>query len=156
MHVAPHEMPAGLDVTVPVPVPFFVTVNACCVSVKFAFTAFIAVIETLHVPVPVHAPPQPVNVEPVVAAGVNVTIAPESKLNVHVAPHEIPVGDDVTVPAPLDPFVIVSAYFLRLKVAVIAAALSVATTHGVVPEQPPFAQPANTDSSAGVAVNVTF
>jgi hypothetical protein len=97
-----------------------------------------------------------VNVEPVVAAGVNVTIVPESKLNVHVAPHEIPAGDDVTVPAPLPPFVIESAYFLRLNVAVIAAALSVVMPHDAVPEQPPFVQPANTDSSAGVAVSVTL
>ena len=119
-------------------------------------TDFAADIVTLHAPVPLHAPPQPVNVEPVAAAGVSVTIAPESKLNVHVAPHEMPAGADVIVPVPLPPFVIVSAYFLRLNVAVIAAALSVVMPHGPVPEQPPFVQPANTDSSAGVAVSVTL
>ena len=143
MHVAPQLMPAGEDVTVPVPVPFFVTLSACCVSVKFAVTAFAAVIDTVHAPVPVHAPDQLVNVEPVAGVGVNVTVTPVLKLNAHVAPHEMPAGDDVTVPAPLPPFVIVSAYFLRLNVAVMAAAVSVVTAHGAVPVQPPPVQPAN-------------
>ena len=154
-HVAPQLMPAGIEATEPAPVPFFATVSTCCVSVKLAVTAFASVIGTVQAPVPEHAPDQPVNVEPVVATGDSETIVPESKLNVHVAPHEMPAGVDVTVPAPLEAFVIVSAYFLRLNAAVIAAALSVVTAHGAVPEQPPFAQPAKTDSTAAVAVSVT-
>ena len=67
-HVAPQLMPVGVDVTVPVPVPFFVTVSASGISVKFAVTAFAAVIGTTHAPAPVHAPAQLVNVEPVVAS----------------------------------------------------------------------------------------
>ena len=41
-----------------------------------AVTARAAVIDTVHAPVPVHAPLQPENVEPLAAAAVNVTEAP--------------------------------------------------------------------------------
>lgn len=42
--------------------------------VNVAVTARAVVIDTAHAPVPVHAPVQPLNVEPVVAAGVSVTL----------------------------------------------------------------------------------
>jgi hypothetical protein len=65
-------------VTVPVPVPAFVRVSANVVAelVKVAVTERAAVIDTVQVDVPVHAPLQPVKVEPPAAAGVNVTNAP--------------------------------------------------------------------------------
>jgi len=65
-------IPAGELVTVPVPVPFLVTVRGKLCSVNVAVTVVAAVIVMMQVPGPVHPPPlQPVKVEPV--AGVAVT-----------------------------------------------------------------------------------
>ena len=63
---------------------------------------------TVHVPVPVHAPPlQPVNVEP--AAGVAVRLMPVPLPNTaeQVVPQEIPAGVLETVPVPAPAFVMV-------------------------------------------------
>jgi len=59
--------------TVPVPVPDLETVRAYCFRVKAAVTDFAAVIFTVHVPVPVQAPLQPVKLDPVAAVAVKVT-----------------------------------------------------------------------------------
>jgi hypothetical protein len=76
LHVVPQLTPEGADVTVPVPVPAFVTLNAKVVAVvNVAVTERAAVIDTVHDPVPVHAPPHPVNDEPV-AAAVSITEVP--------------------------------------------------------------------------------
>jgi len=72
-------MPPMFDVTVPEPLPAFVTL-----SVKFvvellneAVTARAAVIDTVHdVAVPLHAPLQPPNVDPLAAVAVSVTEVP--------------------------------------------------------------------------------
>ena len=71
-------IPDGADVTVPVPVPAFVTLSAKVVAelLNVAVTERAAVIDTVQAPVPLHAPPQPANVEPLAAAGVRVTDAP--------------------------------------------------------------------------------
>ena len=107
LHVEPQLMPAGDDVTVPVPVPAFVTVSANVVAelLNVAVTARAAVIDTVQAPVPVHAPDQPANVEPEAAAGVSVTDAPLVKLALHVEPQLMPAGDEVTVPVPVPAFV---------------------------------------------------
>ena len=78
LHVAPQSMPAGLLVTVPLPVPVFVTVRAYTYNcVKVALTACASVIVTTHVPVPLHpAPLQPLNTEPADGLAVRVTIVP--------------------------------------------------------------------------------
>ena len=73
VQVAPQEMPAGLEVTVPLPVPALVTVMVYDTRVKVAVTLRAAVMETVHVPVPVQAPDQPVKVEPAAGAAVKVT-----------------------------------------------------------------------------------
>jgi hypothetical protein len=62
-----------LLVTVPVPVPAFVTDKAYVLIVKLAVTDRAADIVTLQVPVPEQAPPQPLKVEPVAAAADKVT-----------------------------------------------------------------------------------
>jgi hypothetical protein len=56
---------------------------------------------TVHVPVPLHAPPHPVKVEPEAAAAVNVTLAPPAKDELQALPQLIPLGVEVTVPAPV-------------------------------------------------------
>ena len=55
---------------------------------------------TLQLPVPVHAPDQPVNVDPVAADAVSVTDAPLFAVAVQVDPQEIPPPDTVPEPAP--------------------------------------------------------
>ena len=62
----PHEMPDGLELTVPLPVPLVVTLRVCRSRVKVAVTVVDETRVTTHVPVPEHPPPDhPVNVEPV-------------------------------------------------------------------------------------------
>lgn len=98
---APHEMPAGDEVTVPEPVPDFVVVNVYVFSVNAAFTLAAAVIDTVQVPVPVQAPLQPENVEPADGDTVSVTLVPWVYDAEQVAPQEMPAGDDDTEPLPV-------------------------------------------------------
>lgn len=79
LHNVPQLMPAGDEVTVPLPLPARVTVAVNVVVpdvLNVAVTARAAVIETVQVLVPLHAPLQPANVEPPAAAAVSVTEAP--------------------------------------------------------------------------------
>jgi len=73
LQLAPQLIPLGLDVTVPEPA--FVTVSVYC-GVNVAVTVCADVIATAHVPVPLHAPAQPVNTKPVAGAAVSVTDVP--------------------------------------------------------------------------------
>jgi hypothetical protein len=69
----------SLPVTVPDPVPDFVTVKLYAVVAKFAVTDVVAVIDTVQAPVPEHPPPdQPVKVYPLFAEAVKATAFPES------------------------------------------------------------------------------
>ena len=74
----PQLTPDGDEVTVPLPVPAFVTVNAYVAPepLNVAVTERAAVMDTAQFPVPLHAPLQPANVEPLAAAAVSVTDAP--------------------------------------------------------------------------------
>ena len=56
---------------------------------------------TTHVPVPLQAPDQLANVEPVLGVAVSVTDAPLAMLALHVVPQLIPEGLLVTVPVPV-------------------------------------------------------
>jgi hypothetical protein len=69
------------------------------VKVAVAVVAAPSVAE--QVPVPVHAPLQPVKVEPVAGVAVSVTVAPPVKLALQVLPQVMPVGFEVTVPLPV-------------------------------------------------------
>jgi hypothetical protein len=70
-------MPAGLDDTVPVPVPARLTVSAFCARAKFAVTVVAAVTATVQVLVPEQPPPdQPANTEPDAAVAVRTTLLP--------------------------------------------------------------------------------
>jgi hypothetical protein len=74
-------IPAGLDVTVPAPVPDLLTVNAkvCWASVKVAVAVLAAFIVTVHVaPDAVSQPFQLANAEPAAADAVRVTVVPLS------------------------------------------------------------------------------
>ena len=103
LQVAPHVTPAGVEVTMPAPVPALVTARANVVAelLKVAVTARVWVIDTVQAPVPVHPPAHPANVEPLAAAGVSLTDEPLAKFALHVVPQLMPAGDDVTVPVPV-------------------------------------------------------
>src|SRR5260221_11528411 len=97
-------MPAGLDVTVPLPVPGLLTVRLNCSggALKVAVTVVAAFIVTLHVPVPEHPPPlQPLNVDPPAAPAVSVTTVPLTSDAEHAEPQLNPAVLDGTVPLPV-------------------------------------------------------
>ena len=72
----PQLIPLGEDVTVPVPVPALVTLSANVEELlNVAVTERAAVIDVVQVPVPVQAPLQPANVEPLPAAAADSGIA---------------------------------------------------------------------------------
>ncbi len=68
---------------------------------KFAVTLRAWLIVTVQVPVPVHAPLQPVKVEPLAAAAVNVTLAPALNAALQALPQLILLGVLVIVPVPV-------------------------------------------------------
>jgi hypothetical protein len=92
-------MPLGLLVTVPDPLGVMVTWRVGT-AVKVAFTAAAAVITTEQVLVPLHAPLQPENVEPLPGEAESVTVVLPAKSAVQVDPQLMPVGVLVTTPVP--------------------------------------------------------
>lgn len=100
LHVVGQLIPAGVLVTVPPPVGEIMT---CSVgfAVKVAVTEVAAETVTLQAALPLQAPPQPVNVNPVPAVAVNVTWVPLVKVAVQVGPQLIPDGLLATVPVPV-------------------------------------------------------
>jgi hypothetical protein len=76
---------------------------------KLAATVAAALMMTLQAPVPVHAPLQPVKVEPVPGVAVNTTIVPVVNEAAHVAPQAMPAGALVTAPVPVPDLVTVRA-----------------------------------------------
>src|SRR5438093_9640743 len=80
VQVAPHVMPAGELVTVPLPVPTLLTVKIGRASRRETVTVVAAETETTHDPVPEHPPPlQPPKVEPAAGVAVSVTAVPLAK-----------------------------------------------------------------------------
>jgi len=155
--VVPQLTPAGDEVTVPVPVPALVTLNAKVAALlNVAVTARAALIVTVQVDVPVHAPLQPAKLEPLAGPAVNVTDVPLAKLALQVAPQLIPVGADETVPVPVPAGVTVSANVVAelVNVAVTDRAAVIETAQVDVPVHAPL-QPVNVEPLAGVAVSVT-
>lgn len=154
-HVAPQLIPDGLLVTVPVPVPDFVTVKANVVGLNVADTDCAAVIVTVQTPTPEHpAPLQPANVLPLFAVAVSVTCDPVVKLPAQVLGHNIPAGLLDTDPLPV-PAVVTDNWEVGLNVAVTVSAAFTVTVQDAVPEHPWPLQPANTEFAPAVAVSVT-
>jgi hypothetical protein len=152
----PQSMPAGELVTVPLPVPALVTVNANDGSENVAVTDRAALIATVHVDVvPVQLPVQPPKMEPPDGAAVNVTVVPLVYEAEHVVPQLMPAGELVTVPPPLPDLVTVRAKVGAVNVAVTDVAVLTVTVQAPVPEQPPPLQPPNVEPVAAAAVSVT-
>jgi hypothetical protein len=126
---------------------------------KVAVTCLAASTLTTQVDaVPVHAPDQPANAEPLFGVAVKVTLVPDAKLALQAEPQEMPAGLLVTGPLPAPALETVKAYegTIRLNVAVtFLAALIVTTQVAAVLVQAPV-HPANTDPLLGVAVSVTL
>src|SRR5213593_908644 len=155
-HVGPQEMPAGLLVIVPVPAPLGLTVSVKVCTAKVAVTVVAVLRVMVQVPVPEQPPPlQPVKVEPAAGAAVKVTAVPLAYVAAQVAPHEIPGGALVTVPAPAPVLLTVSVKVCTAKVAVTVVAALRVTEQVPVPEQPPPLQPVKVEPAAGAAVKVT-
>jgi hypothetical protein len=126
--------------------------------VNVAVTLRAAVMLTVQVPVPVHAPLQPVKVEPVVAAAVRVTDAPELNAALQVLPQVIPAGFDVTVPVPVPLLVRVRVEVVGVLVAKVAVkffAPSTTKAQFPVPVHAPL-QPVKVEPVAGVAERPTL
>jgi hypothetical protein len=151
-------MPAGELVTVPVPVPLFVTerVKLLLWSVKEAPTEAVAFMVTWHAPVPVQAPLQPAKVEPDAGAAVRLTTVPELNDAEQVEPQLMPAGELVTVPVPVPLFVTERLKLLLWSVndAPTDFAALIVTWHEPVPLQAPL-QPAKVEPDAGAAVRLT-
>ena len=113
--IAPQAMPPGLLEMLPVPVPDLLTVSAKFVGAggvvaKLAVTFWDALIVTVQVEAdPLHAPPQPVKLEPLKGAAVSVTLEPDAKLAVQVAPQAKPAGVLETPPVPVPALLTVTA-----------------------------------------------
>jgi hypothetical protein len=125
-----------------------------------AVTDFAVVIVTVHVDVPRHAPPQPVNVAPVSGVATSVTTAFRAWFAVHtveVLPQRIPPPVTVPFPNTLTESATVAppAAAPPVKVAFTLLETVIDTVHVVaVPPQAPV-QPAKVAPVAGVAISVT-
>ena len=146
--VAGQSMLPGLEVTVPVPPPARLTVRFRG-GIKFAVQVRSAVIVTLapH-PVPLH----PANVDPPVAAGVNVTTAPLVKVSLQLVAGQLMLpGLEVTVPLPPDITIVKVRMAVNVAVQPIAADnVTVPSAQSGSPVHPPNVEPA-----AGIAVSAT-
>jgi hypothetical protein len=67
---------------------------------NWAATAFRAETFTVHAPAPVHEPPQPRKLAPLLGAAVRSTLVPAANVAVHLPGQAIPAGVLVTVPPP--------------------------------------------------------
>lgn len=119
-----------------VPPAFVETVSSWVVIANVAVTDLAASIVTVH-DMPVHAPDQPVNVQPVAGVAVSATLVPWLNVSLQSVPHTMPVP--ATVPKPTFPTL--SVYVFSAKFAVTDFAASIVTVH-VVPVHAPD-QPAN-------------
>src|SRR6266545_4786298 len=98
MQSVPQSIPAGVLVTVPCPLPDFVTVKTGLV-VKVAVTDLERSIVRVHVrPLPVQAPLHPANAALPSGWAVSVTPVTDAYVSVQSVPQLIPAGLLVTVP----------------------------------------------------------
>jgi hypothetical protein len=154
LHDEPQLMPAGVESTEPLPLPVLLTVSENCLRVNVAVTCCTVSVVTMQVPVPVHAPLQPVNVESAAAVAVSVTIVPGANIWLHVVPQSMPAGLDVTEPLPLPSLVTTTLFSSANDALTVVSAFTVTLQVAVVPEQPPC-QPANTEPESAVSLSIT-
>jgi hypothetical protein len=107
--VAPQSIPAGVEVTVPSPVPVLVTVSVFPAE-KVAATARASVMVTVHSAAPVQAPDHPTNIDPAAGAAVKVTVAPLGYEAAQFGPQSRPPALAPTLPPPVPSLVTVRVY----------------------------------------------
>jgi hypothetical protein len=101
VHVVPQSIPAGVEATVPPPVPARTTVSWCVIRVKVAVTDRAPSMETAQSAFPEQSPVQPAKVEVASGVAVSATDDPVGKEAAQVAPQSIPAGVEATVPPPV-------------------------------------------------------
>ena len=156
-------MPAGVELTVPLPRPVLVTVMTRVSIPNAAPTlcglfGMLAIVHVGLVPNAAQAPLHPVKIEPVGTAAVSVTLEATLKVPWQVAPQLMPAGVEVTVPVPAPDFETVIVLVSCVKDAVTACAPPAGgmlmTQVVAVPVQAPL-QPAKLEPAAGVSWSVT-
>jgi hypothetical protein len=161
--LAPQSMPAGVELTIPSPLPDFVIASSCRRRAKVGATTFAASIVTSQERlVPEHAPNQLVNVDAESGTAVRVTVVPKSKDALQPPPaasiaetQSMPAGVDVMVPRPLPlDRTTVSGCGGFPKIAVTRLAASIVTVQAPVPSHAPD-QPAKTEPASATAVSET-
>ena len=152
LQVPPQSIPAGEEVTIPLPALLTVRMKLC--KVKLALALFAASIVTVQAPVPVQAPLQPVKVEPVAGVAVSVTAVVYPKVPLQVLPQLMPAGVLATVPVPVPAGLTVSVNVWSVKLAVTLWGVVMVTVQGPVPVQSPL-QPIKVEPVDAVAVSVT-
>ncbi len=145
----------GTSETVPIPVPAVVTVSGSKFEANDAVTDLAASIVIVQVRVvPLHAPPQPVNTEPLSGDAVSVTPAPTLVVAVQDAPQAMPTP--VTLPLPVPALLTVSPKAVAVKFAVTVLAASMVTVQvDAVPLHAPV-QPANSELLSAATDSVTL
>ena len=78
LQVDPQEIPAGVELTVPLPVPTFNTATPTTCATNAAVTDRAWFIVTMQVPEPEHAPPHEPNIAPAPGLGTSVTLVPSA------------------------------------------------------------------------------
>jgi hypothetical protein len=99
-----HAIPLGEEVTAPVPVPVVVRVRVYvfdALRAKVAVRLLAPSTTRVQLPVPAHAPLQPVKVEPDAGLALRARLVPKAKEALQVLPQSIPLGLEDTVPAPV-------------------------------------------------------
>jgi hypothetical protein len=165
VQVLPQSMPAGVDVTVPV--PDFTTISETVIGaagLKFALQVAVApsVICVLAA-VPGQLPDQPPKVEPLAGVAVNVTTVFSGNVAEQALPQLIPAGLEVTIPLPVPASVttrlpVVTGGGVAVTASLVKVAVQAASSDNTpvkfadVPEQWP-AQPLKVEPLAAVAVS---
>jgi hypothetical protein len=145
--------------------PFTLGTTQCGMRAKVAVTAtpVWAPTVTLHVPIPVQAPDQPVKIDPSPGVAVNVTEVPVGYSDTQLDPQSIPAGTLATVPQPA-PWFETESVFGRsessVKVAVTVVGMQAAPPQAAITLHVPVSghpadQPEKVDPAAGVAVRAT-
>ena len=118
---------------------------------------------SVQAPIPVHAPLQPVNIEPGFGVGISVMTVPASMSEKQALPQEKPSGFEVTTPLPAPALTMRSDGVpvgggggpVAVKIAPTLVAAFMVTVQVPVPEQAPL-QPAKVEPELATAVRVTL
>src|SRR5262249_6787408 len=109
VHVAPQLIPAGTELTLPMPVSVTLTLYMPMSNCALTFAAAATVIVQTGIAMKVaQSPPQVVKVLPIAGTAVSCTICPSPNCAVQVAPQSMPLGTELTVPEPMPLFVTAS------------------------------------------------